>query len=76
MKRHNIANGRYTFVHEHFLRFVSFWNADQGEDVRAVLDRKMQTVQQEVFEHPEIEVTYFQPDEQKSGALILRFMKK
>lgn len=38
-----------------------------SEDVQAVLDRKMQIVRQRVSEHPEIEITYFQPDEKKSG---------
>lgn len=38
-----------------------------SEDEIAVLDRKLQWLQEHIKEQPEITVTYFEPDEKKSG---------
>ena len=37
------------------------------EECRAVLDRKQQVLLENLAEHPEVSVTYFVPDERKSG---------
>ena len=37
------------------------------EDEKAIIDGKLQTIQAHIKEQPEITVTYFQPDEKKSG---------
>ena len=37
------------------------------EDSRAALDRKQQLLVDNLAEHPEVSVTYFVPDERKSG---------
>ena len=37
------------------------------EECRAVLDRKQQVLLENLTEHPEVSVTYFVPDERKSG---------
>ena len=37
------------------------------EDSRAVLDRKQQLLLDNLADHPEVSVTYFVPDERKSG---------
>ena len=37
------------------------------EDEKAIIDDKLQTIQAHIKEQPEITVTYFQPDEKKSG---------
>lgn len=36
-------------------------------DCKAVLDEKLQVLHEEIERHPGISVTYFQPDEKKSG---------
>lgn len=41
--------------------------AELDVDAQAILDKKMQIIKQHVSEHPEIEITYFQPDEKKLG---------
>jgi len=38
-----------------------------AEDSRAELDRKQQLLTEHLSEHPEVSVTYFVPDERKSG---------
>lgn len=38
-----------------------------SEECRAVLDRKQQVLLENLAEHPEVSVTYFVPDERKSG---------
>ena len=38
-----------------------------SEDEKAVIDGKLQMIQAHIKEQPEITVTYFQPDEKKSG---------
>ena len=38
-----------------------------SEDEKAVIDGKLQWLQKHIREQPEITVTYFQPDEKKSG---------
>lgn len=37
------------------------------EEFRAVLDRKQQVLMDDLSDHPEVSVTYFVPDERKSG---------
>lgn len=37
------------------------------ENVKAVLDAKLQIIKEQIGEHPEVTITYFQPDRQKSG---------
>ena len=37
------------------------------EECRTVLDRKQQVLLENLAEHPEVSVTYFVPDERKSG---------
>ncbi len=37
------------------------------EDTKEILDEKLQKIQEHIGEHPEIEITYFQPDEKKKG---------
>lgn len=37
------------------------------EDVKTLIDGKLQMIQAHINEHPEVTVTYFQPDEKKSG---------
>lgn len=41
--------------------------AELDENAKAVLDEKFRMVQETLSEHPEITVTYFQPDLKKSG---------
>ena len=38
-----------------------------SEDEKAVIDGKLQMIQAHIKEQPEVTVTYFQPDEKKSG---------
>ena len=38
-----------------------------SEDEKAVIDSKLQMLQAHIKEQPEVTVTYFQPDEKKSG---------
>ena len=38
-----------------------------SEDEKAVIDGKLQMIRAHIKEHPEVTVTYFQPDEKKSG---------
>lgn len=38
-----------------------------SEDEKAVIDGKLQMLQEHIKEQPEITVTYFQPDKKKSG---------
>lgn len=38
-----------------------------SEDARIVLDRKQQVLLDHICDHPEVSVTYFVPDERKSG---------
>lgn len=38
-----------------------------SEDEKAVIDGKLQMIQAHIEEQPEVTVTYFQPDEKKSG---------
>ncbi len=40
---------------------------DLSEDEKAVIDGKLQWLKEHIKEQPEITVTYFQPDEKKSG---------
>ena len=40
---------------------------DLSEDEKAVIDGKLQMIQAHIKEQPEVTVTYFQPDEKKSG---------
>lgn len=40
---------------------------DLEEDAREVLDRKQRILEDVADEHPQIAVTYFQPDERKAG---------
>ena len=37
------------------------------EDAEAIIDGKLQMLQAHIKEQPEVIVTYFQPDEKKSG---------
>ena len=37
------------------------------EDAKAIIDGKLQMIQAHIKEQPEVTVTYFQPDEKKSG---------
>mgnify|MGYP000851678911 CR=1 FL=1 len=37
------------------------------ENVRAILDDKLQIIQEHLTEQPELTITYFKPDERKSG---------
>lgn len=37
------------------------------EDRRELLDNKIRLLQENLSEHPEVEVTYFQPDSKKTG---------
>ena len=37
------------------------------EDAKAIIDGKLQMIQEHIKEQPEVTVTYFQPDEKKSG---------
>ena len=49
------------------------------EDEKAIIDDKLQTIQAHIKEQPEITVTYFQPDEKKSGGAyvtVIGFAKK
>ena len=41
--------------------------AELGEDVRALLDQKQRILSEHIKEHPEITVTWFQPDTKKAG---------
>ena len=45
------------------------------ETVKAVLDRKLRLLLELLPEQPEISVTYFQPDERKSGGAYLTFTR-
>ena len=38
-----------------------------SEDEKAVIDGKLQMIQAHIKEQPEVTITYFQPDEKKSG---------
>lgn len=38
-----------------------------SEDEKAVIDGKLQMIRAHIKEHPEVTVTYFQPDEKKNG---------
>ena len=38
-----------------------------SEDEKAVIDGKLQMIKAHIKEQPEVTVTYFQPDEKKSG---------
>lgn len=40
---------------------------EPDEDRRELLDNKIRLLQENLSEHPEVEVTYFQPDSKKSG---------
>lgn len=40
---------------------------EPDEDRRELLDNKIRLLQENLSEHPEVEVTYFQPDLKKSG---------
>ncbi len=37
------------------------------EDAKEILDEKLKQIREQIEEHPEIEITYFQPDERKKG---------
>jgi len=37
------------------------------EDAKEILDEKLRRIQEQTEEHPEIEITYFQPDDRKKG---------
>lgn len=37
------------------------------EDAKEILDEKLKQIRKQIEEHPEIEITYFQPDERKKG---------
>lgn len=41
--------------------------ADLDENEKAILDEKLRMIQETLAEHPEITVTYFQPDQKKAG---------
>ena len=43
-----------------------------SEDEKAVIDGKLQWLQEHIKEQPEITVTYFRPDEKKSGGTLER----
>lgn len=43
------------------------------ENVRAMLDGKLQVIQEHLVEQPEITITYFKPDERKSGGSYIDF---
>ena len=52
---------------------------DLSEDEKAVIDGKLQMIQAHIKEQPEVTVTYFQPDEKKSGGAyvtVTGFVKK
>ena len=42
-----------------------------SEDEKAVIDGKLQMIRAHIKEQPEVTVTYFQPDEKKSGGAYL-----
>lgn len=49
------------------------------EDAEAIIDGKLQMLQAHIKKQPEVIVTYFQPDEKKSGrvyATVTGFAKK
>ncbi|HHU71172.1 MAG TPA: YolD-like family protein [Clostridiales bacterium] len=39
------------------------------EAAKSVLDEKLRIIQEQLSSHPEIEITYFQPDEKKAGGV-------
>ena len=43
------------------------------EDSQAVLDRKLAILREQVSKHPEVAVTYFQPDGKKDGGAYVSF---
>ena len=45
--------------------------AELGEDAKALLDQKQRILSEHITEHPEITVTWFQPDEKKPGGKYL-----
>ena len=50
-----------------------------SEDEKAVIDGKLQMIRAHIKEQPEVTITYFQPDEKKSGGAyvtITGFVKK
>lgn len=44
---------------------------EPSEEVKAVLDGKLQLLEEKKGEHPEVTVSYFQPDERKAGGRYL-----
>ncbi len=37
------------------------------EDAKNILDEKLRTIQEQMADHPQVEITYFVPDEKKAG---------
>ena len=46
---------------------LTYQQLELAEDDKQVLDRKMMFLQSKLSEHPKIQITYFLPDERKSG---------
>ena len=46
---------------------LSLCSVHLSEDEKAVIDGKLQMIRAHIKEQPEVTVTYFQPDEKKSG---------
>lgn len=53
------------------LRRLTDQKAELGEDAKALLDQKQRILSEHITEHPEITVTWFQPDEKKPGGKYL-----
>ncbi|HIT90941.1 MAG TPA: hypothetical protein IAC41_11065 [Candidatus Merdenecus merdavium] len=63
-------NGHQTAVRETARLTVEKKELEQ--DKRAILDRKLQLVQGYLEEEPELTITYFKPDPQKSGGSYIK----
>ena len=45
---------------------------DLDEGGKALLDEKLRKIEEEIYDRPEVEVTYFQPDLRKAGGAYLQ----
>ena len=45
---------------------------DLDEGGKALLDEKLRKIEEEIYDRPEVEITYFQPDLRKAGGAYLQ----